>query len=208
MADLRRLAEDERSDLRDFVATLTPEQWDTPSLCEGWRVRDVVAHLVAPSQLSMPGMANNFLRARLSLNGFNDRVVAEWRDKPVEDVYRAFDRQVRLAGWARYQPQILALEDALIHHQDIRRPLGARREIPPERLVPVADYLRNDRLNGGRRRIRHLRLRATDIDWSAGDGPEVSGPAEALIMAMAGRPDALDDLHGEGAEALAARLKK
>ena len=54
-----------------------------------------------------------------------------------------------------------------------------------------------------RGRTRGLRLVATDIDWSHGGGPEVRGPGEALLMAMAGRGDALKDLSGPGKDELA-----
>lgn len=74
--------------------------------------------------------------------------------------------------------------------------------LSPQQLV---EFLRNPRL-GARRRIRGLRLRATDIDWTHGHGPEVTGPGEALLMAMSGRPTALADLDGPGLATLAERL--
>ena len=63
----------------------------------------------------------------------------------------------------------------------------------------------NPRLGAGRR-IRGLRLQATDVDWAHGRGPEVTGPGEALLMAMSGRPAALADLSGPGLGTLAERL--
>src|SRR5262249_33102447 len=96
--------------------------------------------------------------------------------------------------------------DVFVHTQDVRRPLGRPSTIPEDRLRAVADDLRANAPMGARKRIAGLRLEATDIDWSTGTGPEVTGPAEALIMAMAGRTAALDDLTGPGVATLRSRL--
>jgi hypothetical protein len=86
------------------------------------------------------------------------------------------------------------------------RPLGISRDLPEAHLVAVADFVKDDaRIFGAKKRIVGLRLTATDMDWSHGNGPEVTGPAEALVMMMAGRLVALDDLSGEGKAALVTR---
>ena len=90
---------------------------------------------------------------------------------------------------------MIALVDGMIHQQDIRRPLGQQRIIAPDRLRTVLNY-----------RTRGVRLIATDLDWNHGDGLEVTGPAEALLMAMAARPDAFNQLTGPGKELLAQRI--
>lgn len=101
---------------------------------------------------------------------------------------------------------MIALVDGTIHHQDIRRPLGQPRTIAAERLIRVLQLVpKNPRL-GARPRIKGLRLRATDVDWTHGSGPEVTGPGEALLMAMAGRTAAVADLGGPGQRTLAQRL--
>ena len=99
------------------------------------------------------------------------------------------------------------LVDTITHVQDIRRPLGLSRDVPDERLRAAAD-----RAKGfgwpmqTKKAIAGLKLRATDADWSTGEGPEVTGPLEALLMAMVKRPAALADLSGPGKDALAARI--
>ena len=92
----------------------------------------------------------------------------------------------------------IALVDGLIHQQDIRRPLGIGRDIPGDRLRPVLDFARTAPPIGAFRRIRGLRLVATDLDWAMGKGAEVTGTGEALLMAMAGRGDAVGELAGPG----------
>ncbi|MEW1953140.1 maleylpyruvate isomerase family mycothiol-dependent enzyme [Terrabacter sp. NPDC080008] len=102
----------------------------------------------------------------------------------------------------------LALLDVTIHHQDIRRPLGKPRQIPADRLRCVLhDALLSPELPGWRL-SRGLRLEATDLDWSHGRGPEVVGPAEAVLMAITGRGSALGELHGPGVSVVAERMAR
>jgi hypothetical protein len=104
------------------------------------------------------------------------------------------------------------LSELVIHQEDVRRPLGLVREIPAERLSVVLDFGVSARgltwtMAFSRRRARGLRLVAPDIGWWAGTGPEVQGPGEAILMALNGRPGAVDELTGEGAAVLAGRIK-
>jgi hypothetical protein len=98
------------------------------------------------------------------------------------------------------------LGEAVVHGEDVRRPLGVKREYPSETLVMVADFYKGSNLLlGARRRISGLRLEATDATWTSGDGLEVTGTLLSLILAMTGRRRAYADLAGEGSATLAAR---
>ena len=98
------------------------------------------------------------------------------------------------------------LGEALIHAEDIRRPLSIKREYPTDAAVRVAEFYKGSNLIiGAKKRITGLQLRATDADWSHGDGPEVSGPIVSLVMAMTGRKAVLADLSGDGVTTLSAR---
>ncbi len=101
--------------------------------------------------------------------------------------------------------QVTGLAHVLIHGQDICRPLGITRHLHEAHLISVADFVTTSFIFRAKKRIAGFTLTATDMDWSHGHGPEVRGPAEALVMMMAGRSAALDDLSGEGKAALAAR---
>ena len=103
---------------------------------------------------------------------------------------------------------MIALVDGTIHHQDIRRALDRPRVVPPDRLERILPLVPSNPRLGAGRRIRGLGLRATDVEWAHGDGPEVTGPGEALLLAMTGRPAALADLEGPGLATLAARVRK
>jgi uncharacterized protein (TIGR03083 family) len=90
----------------------------------------------------------------------------------------------------------IALTDGLIHHQDIRRALGHPRTVPQERLVAALNFAPRARALPAPATVRDLRLVATDVNWTHGTGPEVNGPGEALLVAIAGRKQALADLTG------------
>ena len=98
------------------------------------------------------------------------------------------------------------LGEIIVHGEDIRRPLGLTHQSQEEAVVAVADSWKNSNLLiGAKRRIAGLRLRATDVDWVHGDGPQVAGPLISLVLAMSGRTQAHPDLTGEGLTTLRGR---
>ena len=203
--DTMRLAHDERADFADFLATLTPEQWDGPTLCTKWRVRDVVAHVISYEELSKAGLVARILRGRLAPDRVNAVGVRDYAARsPDELVALLRDHLVPRGLTAGFGGRI-ALVDGLIHHQDIRRALDQPRTIPIERMRVALDFGHTAPTIHARSRTRGLRLVATDIGWSAGDGPAVEGPAEPLLMAIAGRPTT-HELSGSGLPTLASRI--
>ena len=126
------MATAERTDLADFLATLTPEQWEVPSLCDGWRIRDVVAHVMSFDGASPLGMFGRAIRGRIV--HANQVGVDEVASLSTEQLLHKLRTQLRPQGLATTFGGRLALLDVTIHHQDIRRPLGMPRQIPAERL--------------------------------------------------------------------------
>jgi uncharacterized protein (TIGR03083 family) len=123
------------------------------------------------------------------------RVFDEVRSK---DIRRGISKVIKPAE---------SLVDHVIHHQDIRRPLGRPRVIPADRLVAALDVVPGlASFVGAKKRVGGLRLVATDVDWSHGSGPEVRGTGEAILLAASGRPATLDELSGEGVGALRERI--
>lgn len=204
--DAASLARDERSDLADFLATLNAQQWDSPSLCNGWRVRDVVAHVFSYEDLGMPGLVGRLVSGRLNPDRINAVGIERDSARTTGDLVQRARAHLEPRGLTAMFGGRIALTDTLIHHQDIRRPLGATREIPAERLRCALDFAPTAPPLRARKRVRGLQLIATDIEWSSGRGPVVEGPAEALLMAIAGRRVAVDELKGSGQPMLAARL--
>jgi uncharacterized protein (TIGR03083 family) len=198
-----QLACEERQDFAELLAGLSPGQWEQRSLREGWRVRDVVAHVLRYDELGPWALARRMLRAGFIPSRANAIGVAEYAQRSPEQLTELMRACIPPRGLTSGFGCMIALLDGMIHQQDIRRPLGVARDIPPERLRTVLDYALTSPAVRGARHARGVRLVATDLDWTHGSGPEVRGSGEALLMAMAGRPDALQQLSGPGKTILA-----
>jgi uncharacterized protein (TIGR03083 family) len=204
MTTLMSMARAERSDLASFLATLSPQQWSTPSLCAGWSVKDIVAHMISYEDLDALGLLKRFVKGRIVRA--NQVGVDEFAALTPEQLMAFLRDHIQPRGLTAGFGGMIALVDGMVHHQDIRRSLGQPRIVPVDRLTRVLELVPNNPRLGARRRIKGLRLKATDVDWAHGRGREVTGPGEALLMAMAGRPAAVDDLCGPGRATLSARL--
>jgi uncharacterized protein (TIGR03083 family) len=202
-----RMACEERQDFADLLAGLSPDQWEQPSLCERWRVRDVVAHVLSYEELSRWGLVMRFAKGGFLPNRVNAVGVAEYATRSPEQLTELARASIRPRGLTAGFGGMIALVDGMIHQQDIRRPLGIPRTIPPDRLRAALNYSLTVPAVRGAKRSRRVRLVATDLDWSHGDGPEVRGSGEALLMAMAARPDAFGDLEGPGKATLAQNIR-
>jgi uncharacterized protein (TIGR03083 family) len=193
---------DEMLDLAERLAELDDEQWNSPSLCAEWRVRDVLAHVIAGAEgaFGVGWVLSSMLRHGFNYNRW---VAADGQRRGQQDPEVVLKALRHAAANPTGTRPVRSLMHVLIHGQDMCRPLGISRDLPEAHLVPVADMVKDDvHTFGARKRIAGCKLTATDVDWSHGHGPEVNGPAEALIMMMAGRLVALDDLTGEGKAAL------
>jgi uncharacterized protein (TIGR03083 family) len=199
---------EERRSLAATLAGLDDEQWEQPSLCEGWTVKEVAAHVIAHPQIGwaqMPGMV-----ARNLGHGYNAMIFRE-----VKRLGEQSTRESILADFQTYDfstrkvPTTTPVEpliDALVHHQDILRPLGLRHEMAPEAAAVAADRSRTLAfLSGSRAVVKGTRMVATDIDWSRGRGPALTGPIQELLMVCMGRGRVAEGLNGEGTELLPAQ---
>ncbi|ANN17671.1 DinB family protein [Amycolatopsis orientalis] len=206
MKSVARLAREERTDFAAFLRTLTPAQWDAPTLCSEWTVREVVAHVVDYDHLGFRDLLGQAVRAGLRLDRMNALGVAREPDRTPEELIARIEERLQPRGLTAAFGGRVALLDGLVHQQDIRRPLGLPREIPPERLRHALAFARFAPPVKAYRRACGLRLVATDLGWSAGSGPEVRGHGEPLLLAIAGRSPALGELSGPGAAILATRM--
>lgn len=204
--DLMELAEAERGDLLRFLRELTPEQWEAPTLCAGWTVRDVAIHIVSYDELSASALVTTFLRGGLRVDKANDVALNRCGGLSHAGVVDLVARHQKPRGLTSMFAGGIALTDGTIHHQDIRRALNLPRTIPPERLIPVLNFALSAPTLPAKKNSEGLSLTATDLDWTNGKGPEIAGPAEALLMAVAGRTDSLGELSGTGLEILSQRL--
>jgi uncharacterized protein (TIGR03083 family) len=198
----------------ELLESLAPQEWDHPSLCEGWRVRDVAAHLTM-QQMSLGGALLGALRHPGSVN----HMIREGaRDRAKLPEERLIDEIRGTVGSRRHNTGVTPLEtliDIVVHGQDIAIPLGRSLEVAPDVAATAASRVwsygarRWDRIK--MRVFRRFpywgyRLTATDFAWSVGDGPDISGPVLSILLLLTGRPVGLTRLSGDGAAALAGAL--
>ncbi|MFG2867189.1 maleylpyruvate isomerase family mycothiol-dependent enzyme [Streptomyces sp. NPDC048338] len=195
----------ERAALIEDLDRLDDVRWREPSLCEGWTVHDVVAHLVDTALTTRIGFVVGLARARFDFDRQNAVGVARARGADPRETLRRL-RQVATRTSTPPAPLDSRLVEEVVHGEDIRRPLGLTRPYPTQ--VVVRALLLQTRtpasFGGARELLNRVRLRATDTDLAIGTGPEATGPALSLLLAVSGRRVALDDLSGPGAATLAA----
>lgn len=204
--DYMAMATAERAELADLLISLTPDQWDAPTLCADWRVRDVVAHMFSYDELSPLGTVGRMVKGRMVSGGPNALGTAAYADRTPDQLVALVKDHLRPRGLTAGFGGRIALCDGTIHHQDIRRPLGLPRDIPGNRMHAVLEFAKTAPLIHSKKRIAGLTVAATDLDWRTGDGPLVEGPAESLLMALAGRHGITDELSGPGLPILVQRI--
>ncbi|SDC95362.1 TIGR03083 family protein [Geodermatophilus telluris] len=202
--DVWRYIDAERASLADLLDDLSPAEWDTPSLCAGWRVRDVAAHLTQ-AQMRLREAVVPAIRA----GGSFDRMIRDsaLRVGPLPDA--EYGRRIRaMVGSRRRAPFISPLEplvDVLVHGQDVAVPLDRDRPVPP---APAAAAARRAWEMGfpfhARKRLAGLLLRATDGDLVLGAGAPVEGTTGDLLLLVTGRTATVHRLSGAGVHRLPA----
>jgi uncharacterized protein (TIGR03083 family) len=169
--EVRRL----RLEIADEIAALSPDRWDIPSWCAGWRVRDVLGHLVSMAEATQLSMFWQILRNGVRPDRAVDRMARALGGQPVpellERLRRAADRGFHMVGL----PPELGVGDLLVHSADALRPAGITPDPPLADVLVVLDTYKK----WGRRVVhavphRGVSLAATDANWRSGSGPEVS----------------------------------
>lgn len=205
--DVWAAVHDERRLLCDQLAHVAPAAWELPSPCPGWSVHDVVAHLVDTALTTRLGFVRGLARAGFDFDRQNARGVAAARGgTPAETLERlraVVDRRTTPPA-----PLATRLVEAFVHGEDVRRPLGLAGRYP---TGAVARALRLQArtgagTGGAREHVSGLRLVADDVDLVLGEGPTVTGPVIALLCAVSGRADHLEQLAGDGVPLLGHRL--
>jgi uncharacterized protein (TIGR03083 family) len=196
--------EAERLWLAALLESLDARDWDAPSLCSGWRVRDVAAHVaLAPQPPSIAGMLVEGARARGRFHILNHDLAVRLANRSGVDLVA----ELREHAGSRRLPAVTnyrnILFDVLVHAQDIALPLGVDHAMPVE---AARDGAQRVWTMGwpfwARRRLGSYQLVATDIDWTTGKGAVVEGPVAALLLLLTGRTALLARLTGPGAAQL------
>lgn len=195
----------QRTAVADLLETLTDEEWRRPSLCDGWTVRDIAAHLTL--QEMGPSAALGMLR---HWRGSMDRTIqhAAVRRATAFTTGQIVAGIRRTVGSRRHNVGVTHLEtlaDILVHGQDIAVPLGRQLDMPVDAAAVAATRVLTMKFPPplpSARKVAGFRLVATDTSWTAGDGPEVRAPMAALLLLACGRLTALPQLSGDGAAAV------
>lgn len=179
--------DDQRADLADMLEGLTPQQWDSASLCDGWRVRDVAAHLTH-SHMALPRIFVGALRSGFRFDPMIHRLAIE-DTRSQSEIVAALRAMV---GSRRKVPVTGVrdpLTDVLVHGQDIVVPLGIDRPVPVDAAVEVSHHLWRMRFPmNASKRLSGTRLVATDAEFAVGEGSEVRAPIRDVMLLLAGRP--------------------
>jgi len=200
MEDRWDLVAKSRNDFADLLDSLSEEQLAGNTLCENWTPLDIAGHLVSFVELTLPPMMLSMAKA-----GFNvDKAWAANATKYKEMGAQAISKSLR-ANASKTAPiksfsSGLTVVDLCVHTQDVRRGLGIDGELDAESLRYALDWLtthKQRKMHVPPKDIDGLRLEATDNHWSWGDGAQVRGPAEAILMGI-NRRNVSSELTGEG----------
>lgn len=205
-SDIWPLIHAERAALAADLANMTDERWTTPSLCAGLTVREVLAHLTSGASLGPVRWLAGVIRCRFDFDKQVAMRLAEQLGATGAETYDRF-RRVVTSTTKPPVPAMAMLGETIVHSEDIRRPLGIRRDYPITTLTRLAEYYQgSDLVVPAKGRIGGLRLAADDGPFTTGSGALVSGTTLALTMAMTGRAAYCDDLDGEGVAILRDRM--
>ena len=186
--DLTATITAERHTFGDVLEGLSEDDWNAPSLCAGWRVREVVAHMTMPFRFSTGRFLGEMVRSRGSFARMADRVARRDARAPVATL---------LEGWRTNEDNPWkppgggypgALTHDVVHGLDITVPLGIEHTVSESALRVVLDQA------AGPRSLQHfspdlagVRLEADDLDWAFGDGEPLRGAARHLLLVLVGR---------------------
>ena len=189
----------------DLLEELDTPEWEEPSLCAGWRVRDVAGHLSLVPTITTWDMVRAAPRGRFNPHRINTLLARQYGDRPTHAIVERLRDHAHERRTARVLDVRDSLFDVAVHSQDIAVPLGRTLAVPVasaraglDRVWEMGWPFR------ARQRLSGLRLTATDADWTVGDGPAVEGAALALLLLLTGRTEtALPMLTGPGVASMA-----
>ncbi len=194
------LAARARTEFVDMIEGLTPEQIEAGTLCDEWTVKGVLAHLTGFVETGLVSLFATIAKSGFDFDKASVAMVNKRISRPVDDLASSLRGLAAKSSALPTFPEAMTVSDVAIHTQDVRRALGLDGSLDDEVLRTALDFLTTHKLATtmvDRRPLDGLRLAATDIDWSSGDGAEISGPAEAIMMGLANRPLGAE-LGGEG----------
>ncbi|HEV7864529.1 MAG TPA: maleylpyruvate isomerase family mycothiol-dependent enzyme [Acidimicrobiia bacterium] len=196
----------ERAAVADTLEELKADQWAEASLCGGWSVKLAAAHILAGAEQTRMGFATGMAGTGFRFNTMIDRDARKLGVLSTAEIIERLRARTATTNGPP-APVMTMLGEVVIHAGDIRYPLGLAGDSSPEAIGACLDMYKGTGFPvGTKKRISGLRLVATDCGWSDGTGPEVTGPALPLLLAMTGRPAGLAGLGGAGLDTLRIRM--
>jgi len=193
-----------RRDFADMIEGLSEEQLQTQSLCDAWTVQGVFCHVTSFPATPFPKFVFTIAKNRGDFGKASQEMAQTQLDRPIGDVIATLREKAAKPAALPTFPEELTMTDTAIHTQDVRRPLGLEGSLDNDTLRMALDFLTTHKhattLIPDRKPLEGVKLAPTDLDWTFGDGVEITGTAEAIMMALACRPVALADISGPGAD--------
>lgn len=200
MTDNWATAAQSRREFADLIEGLTEDQLQSPSLCQGWTVHDVAGHVVSFVEMSLPTMMFSMAKGGFNPDKAWKANAAKYGAQPIGDIVAKLREHAAKPSAIKSFPPGLTTTDMAVHAQDVRRALGMEEKPGDAVLLEALSFCtthKKRKMMVPPDHIAGLRLEATDLDWSWGDGKVVRGTAEAVLLGI-NRRDTRSELTGEG----------
>ncbi|TDW81916.1 MULTISPECIES: maleylpyruvate isomerase family mycothiol-dependent enzyme [Kribbella] len=201
MTDIRSAVAHERSELAGVLAGLQPEAWDEPTLCAGWRVRELVAHITMPYRISMPRFLAGMVRSGGNFNRYADRQARQdAADLTPAQLVECLRQNINHPWKPPGGGYAGALSHDVVHGLDVTVALGIDRQVPSERLRIIFDAMKPRQIKYFGVDLTDVQLQATDLNWTYGAGVPLAGTAQDLLLVLSGRSLPPNHLSGRDAD--------
>ena len=187
MTDLQVFVSPTCEGLVELLSGSPVATWDAPSLCDGWLVRHVVAHMTMPARLSPEQFGAELAAAGGDFTVVSDTVAARDAALPVSDLLDQLGSPTLHAWQPPGGGAAGALSHAVIHALDVTIAMGRPSAAPHAAVIAVLDLLTAADGTWFGVDLTDLRLEATDTDWSWGAGQPLRADSGSLVALLSGR---------------------
>ena len=203
-----QLIHTERASMADTLASLPGTDWAKPSLCGDWSVHVTAGHILAGAEQTKGHFMKGMITTGFRFNHLMDREAHRMGALPPAEIISRLRARTTTTNRPP-APVVTMLGEIVVHSQDIRGAVGQHAVVDRDAIVACLEMYKEANFPlGTKKRIEGLRLVADDVDWTHGNGPEVSGPGLSMLMAVTGRRQGLDALTGDGVATLRTRMHR
>ena len=209
MTDTFALIALQRRAVADVLESLSAEEWQAPSLCDGWRIQEMAAHLTMPFRVGNPRFFLSVIGAGGSIPKVMNRFALAHGGEPPASLIAYLRDNAESRFVPPTFPDVASLNEIVVHGFDVSIPTGRHVEVPEEVSRLVLDYLVSPKVgyvHSTKGLANGVHLVSTDSTWSWGSGPEVTGTNFGLIMLLARRPIGFDHVNGDGVDLIRRHL--